>query len=187
MVNSTKKRHGLRIILSLGVVFAALAGFALYTIDVDGSLFESLWQSARGNEVEYGGLRADLPRYWIAVPWHGKLWMIRFGGGKTEEVVFWILPRHGRNRWEQNRMKWADGQAADFVRRGYQPESAPSVLVLGEPATCVEAASKEYGGEEIECGAADGQFLLSYFGPKEDVPYFVSIVGSLQPASAHSR
>jgi hypothetical protein len=185
MVKSANIRHGLPIILALGVVFAALAGFALYTIDVDGSLLGSLWQSARGNEVEYGGLRASLPRYWIAVPWRGKLWMIRFGDGKTEEVVFWVLPHHDRKRWEQNRMRWADGQAADFVRQGYHVEPPPSVLVLGEPATCVRAVSKEDGGAEIHCGTADGQFLLSYFGPEEDVRYFISIIGSIQPTSAH--
>jgi hypothetical protein len=164
-------------------VVTAASGFTIYEARVDGSIAASVWQLLRGNQVEYAGLKITLPRYWIAVHSADRLLLIHMVDHNTTRVSF-LAPQHwDRNKWEQNRLRWVEGTLVDYEEKGFKSAFPPSMVVLGESPTCLEAVSKDKEEVDIQCGIAEGRMLVTYWGTANDIPYFVSIVGSIEPSA----
>jgi hypothetical protein len=172
--------------LCLCLVVIVAAGFTIYEGRVDGSIAASLWQLLRGNQVEYAGLKITLPRYWIAVHSADKLLLIHMVDHNTTRVGFLRLPHWDRSKWEQRRLLWVEGTLVDYEEKGFKPAFPPSMVVLGESPTCLEAVSKDKGEVDIQCGIAEGRVLVTYWGTENDIPYFVSMVGSIEPSERDS-
>lgn len=169
--------------LTATIVFLVSA-FTIFEFRVDGSLMGRLWQFVRGNQVDYEGLRITLPRYWLAFHRAGDLMLVHMAGDSSVKVIFMTTLLNDPGKWEQVRPSWVESRNEKFGSEGYEPTTIPTILVLGQPSTCLGFAPKnDMGKREIVCAIAEGHMLVTFSGHESDQLTFTSIMGSVQTIS----